>query len=358
MTLLALLWWVSVALALAALAWMVSLVLARLGRERASRTWERDRRRLRETCLAIVHGAGDAVTGLRPFRRRARFLAEGLMEFGAVVRGAERERLVAAYELVSADARFRERLWVGSKAGRLAAAEALAFFCSDATELALQRVIQARRDVELTAAAYRSLIEMGRPPALGQLLDDLEVRKVTDSLVFLPVVRRLVSASPDEAMARLDSIQTSPAARVLLADAVAATGDYRAVAPLQRAVAADRPEIRMAAVRGLGLLAHPASIPSLTKALSDADWEVRAAACEAVGRTGFGEGIADLVQRLEDAVWWVRFQAAEALTRLGPGGLEALRAASSQPNDLSRRAASLALAEKGLVGPDPTPVSA
>lgn len=348
MTFLALLWWGSLTLALAALAWMGGLVAARFSRERASRSRDRDRGRLRAACLAIVSGHGDAAEGLRPYRHRARLMAEGILEFEAIVRGVERERLILAYELVSADARFRQRLFVGSRAGRLAAAEALALFPSDDTEQALNRAVESGGDAELTAAAVRSLVDLDRPPPLGRLLDDLEARKLTDSLVYLPVVRRLVALSPDEAMNRLDSRHTLPAARVLLADAIAATGDYRAVPPLQRAARADRPEIRMAAIRGLGLLAHPASISSLTQALSDPDWEVRAAACEAVARTCANEGVADLVERLSDDVWWVRFQAAEALTRLGPSGLTALVRAASLPDDVPRRAASLALAEKGL----------
>ena len=353
MTLLALLWWGSLALVLAALTWMLALVLARVGRERTSRARDSDRRRLRGVCMAIVSGAGEASEGLKPFRHRARLMADSLLEFAAIVRGVERERLIMAYEIASADVRLRERLFVGSKAGRLAAAEALALFASDETERALNRVVDFSDDAELRAAAVRSLVDLNRPPPLGRLLDDLEARKLTDSLVYIPAVRRLVALSLDEAMSRLDSSRTLPAARVLLADAVAATGDYRAIAPLQRAARADRPDIRMAAIRGLGMLAHPASIPNLKEALSDPDWEVRAAACEAVARMGANEGVNDLVERLGDVVWWVRFQAAEALTRLGPSGLTALLKASSQSDVLPRRAATLALAEKGLVDSDP-----
>lgn len=348
MTLLSLLWWGSIGLALLALVWMASLVLARVGRERASRTRDLARRRLRTACLAIVAGAGEAAAGLRPFRHRARLMAEGLLEFGAIVRGLERERLIAAYELVSADARFRERLFTGSRAGRLAAAEALVLFPSDETERALNRLTQAKSDAEITAAATRALVEMGRAPPLRWLLDDLEARAQTDSLVYLPVARRLVALSLEEALDRLECSRTPPAARVLLADAVAATGDYRALRPLQDAAKTDRSEMRIAAIRGLGLLAHPTSIPTLTEALSDTDWEVRAAACEAIARTGGEANVAALAERLGDEVWWVRFQAAEALTSLGSAGRGALQQASRTSGDLSRRAASLALAEKGI----------
>ena len=107
----------------------------------------------------------------------------------------------------------------------------------------------------------------------------------------------------------------------------------------------------MAAISALGVLAHPAGGETVTAALDDADWEVRAAACEAVARMGIRKAIPDLVMRLADGVWWVRFKAAEALTRMGPVGIEGLRLAAGTGDDVVRRAAALALAEKGLAAP-------
>lgn len=351
MSLLAVLWWTSLGLVLATLAWMSLLVLARFGRERGGRARDRDRGRLRVASLGIVGGAGEAASGLRPFRRRARLMADGFLEFSAIVRGAERERLIAAYRLMSADARFRERLFKGSRPGRLAAAEALAAFPSEETVAALYRLVERCRDPELRTSAIRTLVELNRPPDLGELLLRLEAEQMTNSLVYLPVIRRLVSNSPDEAMTRLNRAETGPAARALLADAVASTGDYRAAAPLERAARADEAVVRIAAVRGLGLLSHPGSIPSLTAALSDPNWEVRSAGCEALARTAAVEAVPQLSERLSDPVWWVRFQAAEALSRLGPVGVGALKDIAKSIHDLPRRAASLALAEKGLGDP-------
>lgn len=348
MSLLAVLWWTSLGLVLATLAWMSVLVLARVGRERSGQARDRDRGRLREASLAIVGGAGEAASGLRPFRRRARLMADGFLEFSAIVRGAERERLITAYRLMSADSRFRERLFKGSRPGRLAAAEALAAFPSEETVAALNRLVERSRDPELRASVIRTLVELDRPPDLGGLLMRLEAEQMTTSLVYLPVIRRLVSKSPAEAMMRLDRADTGPAARALLADAVASTGDYRAAAPLESAAQAGEAGVRIAAIRGLGLLSHPGSIPSLIAALSDPDWEVRSAGCEALARTAAVEAVPQLSERLSDTVWWVRFQAAEALSRLGPVGVSALKTVSKSADDLPRRAASLALAEKGL----------
>jgi HEAT repeat protein len=153
---------------------------------------------------------------------------------------------------------------------------------------------------------------------------------------------------PDAALQALSDETLTVQARALLADAVAAAGDYRAIEPLSHAAKGADQGLRMAAVAGLGVLAHPAAGGTIVSALLDHDWEVRAAACEAAARMNIPDAIPGLVTRLSDEVWWVRFQAAEALTRMGPTGIQGLRLAASANIDVVRRAAALALAEKGL----------
>lgn len=349
MTLLALLWWTSLILITLALLWMGALIAARLRRESRTRRRLRDRDRLRRICLAIVGGDGEAMAGLRPFRHRARLMAETLLGFEALVRGTERDRLIRAFDAVGMDARFRTRLGRGSRAGRLVAAEALALYPSDATAGALQRLLPGRADPALKAAAVRSLIEIGRPPALTLLLDGLGQDRTLDGGTGLAALRRVTGLDPKAALAALADPTTPPRARALLAEAIAANGDYQAVDVLCRAALSEGLDLRLAAIRGLGLLAHPAGVPTLVAAVDDAEWTVRAAACESLGRTGAAGALDAVVARLRDPVWWVRFQAAEALARLGPVGLSALRTASEAVDDTVRRVASLALAERGLV---------
>ena len=343
-----LIWSVSIALAAAALAWMAGLILARVLRERAERRRERDRRLIQQAFLDVMGGAGDAVGRLRGVRHRARLMAEALLEVIALVRGAERERLISALHAFKVDEVFQRRLLRGSVAGRMAAAEALSIFPGEAAGAALREALARARSAELRVGLMRSLIDLSAPPDLDQVLADLDGRRASDSLLYLPVIGRLVSDDPMGGLRAFGDARVPADARVILAEALGASGDYRVLQPLCLASRAPDVELRISAVRGLAALGHPAAEPTLLSALADEAWMVRSSACEAAGRIGLPAAIPALVEQLEDPVWWVRVRAGEALAALGEAGRARLRGLALSGGDLSRRAASMALAERGL----------
>jgi HEAT repeat protein len=345
---LALLWWVSCGLAAVALIWMAALVAARLRRARVDADRAHDRHLVRVACLEIVAGAGDAAMLIKPMRRRARLLAESLLEFTSIVRGEERDRLVSAFRALAVDDRLRRRLFRGSRTGRTAAAEALAVFPGADTVAALRRLLEVEDNAEVRVAAVRTLAELGSPPPLADLIVDLKRRGLADSLFYVPVVNRLTALEPEQAIAAFASADTGPAARAMLADALAGSGEYRAIDPLRAALADPDPHLRTSAARALGVFAHPLAADDLTRALADAEWEVRAAACQALSRLASPAHVPALAGRLNDDVWWVRFQASEALAGLGQAGVDRLRLAARSDIDAESRAASLALAERDL----------
>lgn len=343
-----LIWSTSIALAAAALGWMVALILARLLRERTEQRRERDRRLIQQGLFDIMNGSGDAVGRLRGVRHRARLMAESLLEIVSLVRGEERERLISALHAFGVDEIFRRRLSRGSVAGRLAAAEALAIFPGEAAVTALREALTHARSAELRVGMMRSLIELAAPPELDEVLTDLTGRHASDSLLYLPVIGQLVRERPRAALQSFGDARLSGDARVILAEALGASGDFRVLRPLCLAARAPEVELRIAAVRGLAALGHPAAEATIVSAQADDAWMVRSAACEAAGRIGLRSAVASLAGRLEDPVWWVRFRAGEALGALGDAGRARLRSVASSGGDLSRRAASMALAERGL----------
>lgn len=297
--------------------------------------------------MAILGGAGDATAQLSPYLRRAGLLAEALLEAMAMVRGPDRQRLIQALEALGIDDRLQSRLFIEDAPGRIASAEALSAFPSVATGTALDAVWRRSRDPALRLAAIRSLIDIGNPPLLREILAELE-RTRADSLTFLPVLRRLVRDHPAGAVEELANAARSPAVRSMLADALGATGDYGVLLALTRTLEDPVFEVRVAAIRALGVLGHPGAESGLAAALDDPRWEVRATACEALGRIGAVSQISRLAERLEDPAWWVRFRASDAMAQLGEQGVIRLRLASTASVDVVRRAASLALAERGL----------
>lgn len=348
MTGLLLIWLTSVVLAAVALLWMSGLIVARVWRERVEARRRHDVDLVQRVFLDIMNGSGDAIGRLGRVKRRARLMAEALLEVIALVRGGERERLISALVAVGVDESFRRRLFLGSVAGRIASAEALSIFPGEPTRAALRRAAEGARAGEFRVSLIRSLIEIGAPPALHEVLADLGGRRASDSLLYLPLIARRVAADPVTALNAFGDPQVAGEARVVLAEALGACGDYRVLRPLCIAARAPDIELRIAAIRGLAALGHPAAEPTILKGLRDPIWIVRAASCEAAGRIGLHAAIPLLEGQLDDPVWWVRFRAGEALASLGEAGHERLRATAASGGDLSQRTASMVLAERGL----------
>jgi HEAT repeat protein len=325
---------------------MAALILARLVRARRDLRRSADQQRLRGLFLQAMSGE-DVRTELAPYRLRARLIAEALLEVLGLVRGDEREHLVSLLASLDVPARLRARLTQGGRAGRIVAAEALSVFPDPLAAGSLRRALARTRDGELRVAILNALLDMDAGPPLKTLLAEVSIRGQADSPLHEPLIRRAVAAAPSEALELIET-DPSPERRIILADALAACGDYRAVEPLVRAAAEPVLDLRIGALRALGALGHPAAASAIAKGFADPAWEVRAAACEAAGRIGLTSAGEDLTLALGDPAWWVRFRAGEALAALGEAGLAQLRTAATAELDVMRRTASLALAERGL----------
>lgn len=343
-----LIWSTSLALAGCALVWMIGLIIGRLLRERGEAGRDRDRRVIQNAFLDIMAGSGDAIGRLRKVQGRARLMAETLLEVVSLVRGGERERLISALAAFKVDHVFRRRLFRGSFAGRIAAAEALAIFPGDGSIATLRQALAAARGVELRVGLMKSLIELGASPSLAEVLADLAGRRGSESLLYLPLIARLVADDPMSALRAFGDSALAIEPRVILAEALGASGDYRALEPLCLATRAPDVELRIACTRALGMLGHPGAEKAVLARLDDGVWMVRSAASEAAGRIGLRSAIPQLAHQLRDEIWWVRFRAGEALAILGDVGRERLRLVAATGDDLSRRAASMVLAERGL----------
>jgi HEAT repeat protein len=106
------------------------------------------------------------------------------------------------------------------------------------------------------------------------------------------------------------------AVRVAAAGALSTLGGVRARRALERALLADAdPEVRMQAATSLGVLADPASVPSLLTALNSAseDVEVRSAAAEALGYVADPTAVPDLLALLDNRDVRLRFWTTFAL---------------------------------------------
>jgi HEAT repeat protein len=134
-----------------------------------------------------------------------------------------------------------------------------------------------------------------------------------------------------------------PTLRRRLAEALVRTGDRGVPVLFRKALRHSDPEIRLAAVRGLGWLGQESDLPFLEQALSDPDPEVRRAAVIALGEHGTEPAMQRLVLLLLEAEEEIRILAAEAL-RNYPEGPQLLQEAREEADWRVRRAAAFALA--------------
>jgi HEAT repeat protein len=133
--------------------------------------------------------------------------------------------------------------------------------------------------------------------------------------------------------------------RRLVARALVETGDPGVVFFLRKAAGHTNPDVKISALEALGHLAGEADLPTLEKALHDADFGVQRAAVEALGMMGDRAAIHRLTRLLIEAEQELRVEAARALALCGGEAWDILREAMDETDLLTRRAAVFGLAE-------------
>jgi HEAT repeat protein len=217
-------------------------------------------------------------------------------------------------------------------------------FGGPAVERALGEALKCD-DQEIRIAALKGLVSCGALISIDTVLDQAASGALLPSRLFADILRQVTAVRPAEAIEALGRVGLDSSLKALLLDALGTSGDYAAVEALIEATADKDLDVRVAAVRALGVLMHPAAQMTVAVALANPYWQVRAAAAQAVGHAGFTRLAQALGLLLSDRQWWVRFRAGEALGRLGAAGLDELRQAVAGGRPVASRTAGLALAE-------------
>ena len=341
MSLLALIWWLSLVLAGAAVLVMGVLILARLAVVRRE-----TRRASRRRELAHRFLSGEACSADELQRLPRDLVADAFVELVRLVRGAERDAFVAQATALGVPRYLGRQLRRGSPRERLLAAQSLGQF-PDEDSTALLRSALADRSAEVRLAAALALAEAGHSNNIQDLVRELGLGTDEDSGLAVTLFRTLSADRPEEIKALVTSPDTPVRVRLAAIEALAMTGDYSLVPVITR-LAIDAPDGAVELpgyLRALGLFAHPAARPAILDGLSRSAFAARAAAAGAAGRIGLVEFAGRLAHMLDDREWWVRFRAAEALLRLGDPGEEWLRKQARDGSPRARNAAASMLAE-------------
>jgi len=345
MSSLTLIWVVALVLIAGALTWMSALIVARLFKEAGAADRASERRIIIQALSGLLRGQTEAADDLGRFVRRPEVLAEAILDFQGMIRGADQDRAMAALKRLGLVAALEKRATRGSRDERLTSVEALAALGGEEAKAALRRAIGSK-DPNVRMAAVKGLAAVGAPPSASRLLDYAGSGELTPSRVYAELMRQAVAARPADGLLALERQGLTSLMRALLLDALGRSGAYEAVPALSAAASDPDLDVRTAAVRGLGRLQHPAAAAPLTAALTDVAWTVRSAAAEAVGAAGLAKLAAPVAALLDDPEWWVRFRAGDALGKLGKTGRALLEAAAGDDTrPVAQRAAERALAE-------------
>jgi len=340
---LTIIWSTALALAVMAVGWMSWLILARLVHQRRSVRRDAKRRAIGQDLIDIVRGAHDAKK-LAAHLAYPRLVAEVLLEFVAVVRGDERERVIAALRQAGVDGALRNHLGCGSVVEQEACIDALAVFPGVLTERALRETV-AESAPRLRLAALRALWASGCLVELQGVLDDWIAGKLNHSGLLNDFLHELIRAEPSAGVRAMQRAGLPSHILTTFIDALGEAGDYAAVGVLMEFAGAQDATVRTASLHALGRLRNPAVAGAVRAGLADAEWRVRLAACEAAGAIGLSGLAQPIAEQLQDPSGVVRFQAAAALAAMGPPGIEMLRQLAARSDEPAASAAILALAE-------------
>lgn len=336
------LWELSLLLCALAVLAVAGLLLARgVGGQRARR-----RETIRRTLLpAMLRGETVDMGGTR----LAREVAAGLMvELAELVRGSDRDSLIAGARAAGAADEFLRRLRARAPQDRLLAAEALAQFPEHTDAVAKVALGDLNADVRLGAAL--ALAQEGRAPPVGELVRRLGIGTTEHSLLAVSLMRDLARTDPHAVEALLYDLELPDAVKLAATDALAESGavDHALLVAWMAEAADEESELRPRIFRALGRIGHPAGHGAILAGLESPDWRVRASAAEAAGRSALKAAVPQLAMLLNDGEWWVRLRAGEALARLGSKGRLALHNAALGDAPVARGAAKATLAERNI----------
>jgi HEAT repeat protein len=212
------------------------------------------------------------------------------------------------------------------------AARRLGLVSSPGSRRALRRAMQ-RGPESVTLAAALALARLRDRPALRWVLERPETLAHRMPRALAALLRGFGRPGLALMADALERGVADPRLTRALIETLGASGWHAAAGAIERCLAAENVDVRVAAARALGRLGGAARAPALIARLADPEWPVRAQAARALGLTGATDAVGPLAACLTDRAWWVRRHAAYALLALGEAGGSALRAAASASPD-------------------------
>lgn len=299
------------ALAMAAL--LLYLVVRRDQRERSRARDQEDMRQLTREVLAAL---SDPATARPIFDRahpRARLTAIG--HIGQLLRGGDRDQLVAFVEQQELLHRAAQRVASGSRRARVEAIRLLGSIGGPRALDVLRNALRDERHDEIRLEAATMLARLDGLPPPGTLIEQLRLTDAPITPLHRALFRTLAAHRADELIA-IAQADLPPEVRALLIDALGWTEDYSAL-PILAEVARDaNTAVRLAAIDAASRIGHPSAASWIIGLLADPEPTVRARAVRACQSLGIQRSLPQIIELRSDTSPWVRLRAQQAAQAL------------------------------------------
>ena len=342
---LAVIWHSSLVLATFSIACMLTLILNRLITNRRTL-----RRRSRQAALTeyLLTTDADEDDGreLRSLTQSPIVLALTISEISTMMRGPAFDSILGRLKALGAEPRLIRLLSTGAPQVRVVAAEALAYFPSDAVRAALWQAYARRAPASQRIIIAQSLVLAGARPELADFFAYLDLTRSEDLADMTALFTTIAMQNPEPVIRRAKIAYDPPEVRAALLRTLGNCGVVEAIELLMRDARDASPVIRAAALDAIGEIGFLPDISALSEALTDDASEVRAEAARTVGLLVEQSHLPDLIRMTSDTDWEVRFRAAKSIAVFGEGGMTALKQiAAKTDNHLAAATAQLALDE-------------
>ena len=307
----------SAVFALTSLVAMVILYGRRLYAEhRQANSLDEDRQLARELLKAISTGAVPEDAPIMRIRDRERFVRV-FSHVMQLVRGAERERLLAIADQIELLKKARRQLRSPSWTRRINAIWTLEQFPTPTSVEAIRYRMLVDTQCKVRTQAAAVLSRMNRPPAPQTLIDVLELRTAPITALHAAILR---TAAPQftPQMSDLSQDPAMEAIRPILVDALGWSRRASVIPLLEQHARDPNPEVRAAALRAVRNLGGSIAAERwIVAMLNDPVDFVQTQAARTCAKLQYESALPLLEEMLHHPSWWVRKRVRDALHALG-----------------------------------------
>lgn len=242
--------------------------------------------------------------------------ADLFSEMSELIRGENRERILALCRQAGIDRWLLRQLASWSSDRRRVAAETLRLFPGEETVAALRATLDDPASaVRLTAAL--SLAELNAMPPVSILVQKLIEKTREHSLLLQRLLESLAVSQPSEVLDVAKGTIGKPFLRPIAVRALGKAGHLGLSDAIAGLIEDPNPEVRAAALESVASLGDFSAKDRVKQALADSVHFVRVKAIDATRQIELRELVPELVPLLHDPIWLVRFRASEALAAFG-----------------------------------------